>query len=211
MKTLFIVQLTQRSARLRSDPHFRHRSLQAIAACALVLATLAGSNAVWLSSKAILAQYLLGEAWRHSLASENTVKPWSWADVRTVAKLDIPSLGRTLIVLSDASGEAMAFGPGLVAGDPELAATSTIVLGGHRDTHLAFLEHIQPGATFLLENSKGEKFQYILSEKRIVDTKRETIGISALQPGLVLITCYPFKSLLTGGRQRLVVTARQAN
>lgn len=101
----------------------------------------------------------------------------------------------------------MAFGPGLVAGDPLHAANSTVALGGHRDTHLAFVEHLDAGHTLLLENSRGKIQRYRLINKRIVDTRSETIAISAQQAGLVLITCYPFNALQTGGPLRMVATA----
>lgn len=101
----------------------------------------------------------------------------------------------------------MAFGPGLVAGDPARAATSSIAIGGHRDTHLAFLQHQKPGDLFLLETLEGKIHRYRYLDSQIVDTRLHSLSISTQNPGLVLITCYPFDARQTGGPLRLVVRA----
>lgn len=173
----------------------------------LILACVSGGRAAWISSKAVVAQHLLEHSWESALVTGETSRPWPWADISTRAKLAVPELGVSHIVLDNSSGEAMAFGPGLVAGDPLHAANSTVALGGHRDTHLAFVEHLDESHTLLLENTRGMIQRYRLTGKRIVDTRRETIAISRQQAGLVLITCYPFNALQTGGPLRMVATA----
>lgn len=187
------------------------RILQALAIFALVTSTMLGSKALWISGKAVLAQYLLDIAWQQSRQSGKMQKPWSWADVATVARLEVPSLGDSLIVLNDASGEALAFGPGLVGGDLSAAGNSTIAIGGHRDTHLAFLEHLPMGTRVDLETLDGQLYRYELADMHIVDTRFQSLQIAANQPGLVLITCYPFDPTQTGGPLRLVATATRVN
>ncbi len=182
--------------------------LSVVAALALLLSLGTGFQASWIYGKAIAAQILLQHAWRQSLANKTPHKPWSWADMSTVARIDIPHIKRTLIVLSDASGEAMAFGPGLAAGDVQLPAQSTIAIGGHRDTHLAFLEHLPIGAIINLENTAGDFIRYELLDKTVVDTRTQEMRVAQNQPGLVLITCYPFSARQTGGPLRLVARAR---
>jgi sortase A len=183
----------------------------ACAVLALGASLLSAAQATWISGKALMAQYLLSVAWEHSLQSGSAKKPWRWADVHTVARLDIPALDESLIVLNDASGEAMAFGPGLVAGDPLQAGYSTIAMGGHRDTHLGFLEHLQAGARIDLETLDGQWHAYYLADKQVVDTRTRTLQISPNKPGLVLITCYPFNASQTGGPLRMVARALPFN
>ena len=181
--------------------------LIAFGSAALLLATVSGSRSLWISSKAIVAQHLLESAWQLSLQGEVTKKPWPWADVATVARLDVPSINASFVVLSDASGEAMAFGPGLVAGNPDNAARETIAVGGHRDTHLAFMEHLEIGSLLFLESRDGNSYPYVLQDKKVVDSRTHTVSIATQQAGLVLITCYPFSASQTGGPLRLVATA----
>lgn len=179
-----------------------------LAVLALCLSSAGGLKAAWLWGKAHIAQHLLQTAWLQSLAEATPHKPWSWADISPVARLDIPVLEESLIVLSDASGEAMAFGPGLVGGDPLSADQNTVAVGGHRDTHLAFLEHLPLGSIFVLQNMAGTIHRYKLLDKQIVDTRTQALRISQAYPGLVLITCYPFNARQTGGPKRLVARAK---
>lgn len=97
------------------------------------------------------------------------------------------------MVLQDASGEALAFGPGVVAGSPERAAIAAVAIGGHRDSHLASLEHFEPGAPITLETRDGSRHDYRLTDVQIVDSSSETFAIARDRAGLVLITCYPFR------------------
>ena len=185
------------------------------AALALLLASalllgggaLAGARAGWLAGKAQLAQHLLERAWQERRASGRPARPWPWADISPAARLHVPHLARSLVVLQDASGEAMAFGPGLVAGSPGRAARESVALGGHRDSHLAFLEDLPIGAALILESADGMRHRYRLARTRVVDASRETLGIARDAPGLVLITCYPFRATQTGGPLRYVAIA----
>lgn len=165
------------------------------------------SRSLWLFGKANVAQLLLDRAWRQTSVYGEQAKPWPWADMRTVARLIVPSVHESLVVLSDVSGESMAFGPGLVAGDPNRAGSSAIAIGGHRDTHLAFLEYLQISDTIELETMSGDVHRYQVSDKQVVDSRTQTLRLATDQPGLVLVTCYPFNALQTGGPLRLVARA----
>jgi len=174
---------------------------------ALFLSLYAGSHATWIVVKANVAQHLLDVSWAHSLASGGARKPWFWADVQTIARMHIAAIGKSFIVLSDASGEAMAFGPGLVGGDPGQALSSTLAIGGHRDTHLSFLEQLPLGTIIELQTVAHQGLRYQLIDKQIVDSRQQTLTISQQSPGLVLITCYPFSAGQTGGPLRMVARA----
>ncbi len=173
----------------------------------ITLALLLCVQSFWLSGKAMLAQHLLNSAWRNTLAINEPVKPWPWSDTFPVAKLFIPSLDRSYIVLSDASGESMAFGPGLVSGNINHAATEVVAIGGHRDTHLAMLEQLPIGSEIHLQTHTGQWQWYLLTELTIVDSRHHTVAINTANPGLVLITCYPFNAAQTGGPLRYVAAA----
>lgn len=171
--------------------------------CSLLLLASAltyGSQAAYLSAKAQLAQVLLKLAWERSQASDAPIRPWPWADTHAAALLDIPRLGVRQVVLDSHSGEAMAFGPGLVTvGDSH-------VLGGHRDSHLQFLEHIESGDTLHFTTADGNTTSYVIEQLQIVNASTSPQYTPAPQ-SLTLITCYPFNALGTGGPLRLVVIA----
>ena len=173
----------------------------------IALAVILSGTSIFMGAKALLAQQLLQHAWNTSLHSGKGAKPWRWADVNTTARLNLPEINESFIVLSDASGEAMAFGPGIVAGNPLNAKNESLAIGGHRDTHLAFLEHVAIGTLIELQALDGTTNHYRLMDKQVVDSSKTSLGIASDMPGLVLITCYPFNARQTGGPLRMVARA----
>jgi len=100
---------------------------------------------VWVHAKAVLAQVLLDRAFAQTLATGEAVKPWSWADTWPVARIEFPRLGKSAIVLSGSSGQAMAFGPGQVERTPVAGEPGTTIYAAHRDTHFDFLGRVAIG------------------------------------------------------------------
>jgi sortase A len=109
-----------------------------------------GSGA-WIYMKAQLAQVLLQRAWAGTLAGQQDVKPWPWADTWPIARLVVPSLGIDQIVLEGAYGRTLAFGPGRLESHTSAREVGTMILTGHRDTHFRFLEKLQAGESILLQ------------------------------------------------------------
>ena len=160
----------------------------------------------WIYAKATLAQMLLDLAWDQSLETGISQKPWPWADTHPVAKLKVPSQRQELVVLEGDSGESMAFGPARVS-PPSDRVTRTTVIGGHRDTHLAFLQHSKAGDELLLEHADGNQSSFRIKEFLVIDSDIESLLIDWEQESLVLITCYPFETLEAGGPMRYVALA----
>ena len=173
----------------------------------LTASLFSGGQSLWISGKAVVAQWLLNSAWHRSVSTQIPDKAWPWADTAPVARLSIPSLGESFIVLSNASGEALAFGPGLVAGNPDKLKEQAIAIGGHRDTHLSLLEAVEPGTRVWLQNIQGQSQQYQINQHQIIDSRTQSLALNHTQAGLVLITCYPFNPATVGGPLRLVLTA----
>lgn len=164
------------------------------------------SSGAWIYVKAQLAQVLLQRAWAGTLAGQQDVKPWPWADTWPIARLIVPRLGIDQIVLEGAYGRTLAFGPAHVKSQSD-AREGTVILTGHRDTHFAFLEHVQTGERFVLQSSNGHIRSYRVSDHRIVDSRSGRIPLDREHPALVLVTCYPFHTAIPGGPLRVVVTA----
>jgi sortase A len=181
-----------------------------MAMIAVVLATVGTwqvAEGAWIYVKARLAQALLQRAWARTLAGESDVKPWPWADTWPVARLRAPTHGEDLIVLADASGRTLAFGPGLAPASVRPGATGTTIISGHRDTHFRFLERVRPGDELVLETPGRPPVRFRVQDTEVVDARTAVIDRAPDGPGLVLVTCYPFGAVRPGGPLRWVVAA----
>jgi sortase A len=163
----------------------------------------------WIHAKAALAQVLLERAWRETLGGETDVRPWQWADTWPVARLEIPRLGASMIVLAGASGRTLAFGPGHSHGTPLPGERGTSIVSGHRDTHFAVLQGLRQGDEIAIERTDGRIIHYEVEQIQLADTRTMRIGIVADDNALVLVTCWPFDAVVPGGPLRYVVTARR--
>ena len=183
------------------------RLAMAVAALsALIGVALIGKGAT-IYAKAILAQYLLERAFDRSLAAGLPVKPWSWADTWPVARLEVPRIGASAIVLKGGSGEALAFGPGLLDGTPAPGEAGSSVIAAHRDTHFSFLRDVRPGDKIRVTRGDGAIYWFRIADAQVVHW--DASGIDAHEEGhwLVLSTCWPLGAT-TQGDLRYVVRAQ---
>jgi sortase A len=164
-------------------------------------------HGAWIYLKAQLAQVLIGRAWQRGLAGEAMPKPWPWADTFPVARLEAPAQEVTLYVLSGSSGRTLAFGPGHEAGTPAPGAPGNSVIGGHRDTHLAFLQHLKRGDLLRIQRPDGGWADYRVSDLDVLDRRETWVLRNDGRTRLTLITCWPFDALVAGGPERYVVIA----
>ena len=162
---------------------------------------------VYIHAKARLAQYLIADAWNKTLAGQRAVKPWPWADTWPVARIDAPAAGEQLYVLAGADGRAIAFGPGHRHGTPLPGAAGSSVIGGHRDTHFAFLRDLKRGDELTVQRADGAWRRYRVSEMQVVDKGAVHVAGNGGPTRLTLVTCWPFDALRAGGPERYVVTA----
>lgn len=169
-------------------------------------------HGAWILAKAELAQVLLERAWQKTLAGGTRVRPWPWADTYPVARLRAPGQDDAEIVLAGATGEALAFGPGHLAGSAPPGAAGNTVLAGHRDTHFEFLRELEPGDLVELATADGRVHRYAVESAEVLhETETEVLegddGPNA-EKRLTLVTCWPFDALVPGGPLRWVVRAR---
>jgi sortase A len=148
----------------------------------------------FLRAKAVVAEHLVARAFHAHLEDGRAHRPWEWADMTPIARLEVDRLKLARYVLSGASGTSMAFGLGHIDGTAEPNADGNAVLAGHRDTWMAFLEELHRGDSVRVVTSTGAE-EYALSGTRIV---HET-DLSVLEPSshrrLTLVTCYPFDGM----------------
>ncbi len=179
----------------------RGGAIACLAAGALVLA-----QGLWIPVKADIAQLLLAQAWTRAIDGESAPTPWPWADTWPVARLSVPQLGEHAIVLAEAGGEALAFGPSLLTASARPGETGVSVIAAHRDTHFAFLQHVEPGQTIVVERPDGDPLLYRVTGSEIVEAQRSGIQVEGGPSRLALVTCWPFGSV-TPGPLRYVVWA----
>ncbi|MGH1372375.1 MAG: class GN sortase [Cellvibrionaceae bacterium] len=168
------------------------------------------AQAGWITAKAELAQWLIADAWQQSLSQTGTDpsrhKPWQWADTWPVARLQAPAHNADFYVLEGDSGNALAFGPGRNLSS-RLLGEGTTLIGGHRDTHFRFLKNVAQGEPLRVQTLHGQWLNYKIRKREIVDIRQHKLQTNLDQQQLILVTCYPFDTLNTGGPLRLVVTA----
>ncbi|WP_296935567.1 class GN sortase [uncultured Marinobacter sp.] len=161
---------------------------------------------LWIPLKAAIAQELLEMAWAESQARQTESRPWPWADTWPVARLAIPELNDSMIVLAGTHGESLAFGPGWLTGNDDHAGA--VIIAGHRDTHFRSLKTLETGNEIRLQDLDGRWQSYRVQGARVVDSRVELIDTQRLPAGtLLLVTCYPFDSVDANGPLRYVVRA----
>ena len=183
------------------------RTLTALTVCLLAVGGWQLGEGSWIYAKAGLAPFLLQRAWSRTLAGEAQVTPWPWADTWPVARLTVSSKDLDLIVLNGAYGRTLAFGPGYVEASAFPGSNGTTVFTGHRDTHFRFLQTLREGDELKLETAKGITLRYRVREARIADARTDSFIVQTNRPVLLLVTCYPFGAVTTGGPLRYMVTA----
>jgi len=181
----------------------------AIAAFAAGVTCLAAG--AWIPIKAWAAQLLIDAAWRREHALSQIAAPWPWADTRPVAKLTVGegTAATTLIVLEGSSGRNLAFGPVHDAASVAPGALGNSVIEGHRDTHFKMLRASKPGDRVTIEALDGSQSVFVVTDVRIVDSRRTRIVLDTDAALLTLVTCYPFDAINPGGPLRWIVTAER--
>jgi sortase A len=117
-----------------------------------------------------------------------------------------PDRGVDLFVLAGDRGNSLAFGPGHLSRSAAPGSAGVSIIGGHRDTHFAFLERVTPGETLWLMDLAGRTHRYRVEATRIADIRRGPLIAGG--DGLILVTCFPFDALRPGGPLRFLVIAR---
>jgi sortase A len=161
----------------------------------------------WVPAKAALAQVLLERAWQQTEDGGKRVRPWPWADTWPVARLTLPRLGASWIVLSGASGRTLAFGPGHTDGSALPGETGAAIVSGHRDSHFARLRELALGDEITVERPDGSTVRYRVDELRVADSRSDRLRDPGVGRSLVLVTCWPFDALRAGGPLRFVAIA----
>ncbi|OZG72845.1 sortase, marine proteobacterial type [Hahella sp. CCB-MM4] len=159
------------------------------------------ANGGYIQLKAMLAQWLLTDAWTRTLQEspdsglsvpEN--KPWPWADTYPIGELSIPALDSHWIVLAGSSGRNLAFAPTHMSASAPVGASGVSVISAHRDTHFSALQALLPGTSVYWQDHHANRLHYRVVSEAIVDVNKDRINLEYEGPDnlLLLTTCYPF-------------------
>jgi sortase A len=184
------------------------RVLWILAAAFLALGTWHLASASWIHAKAQVAQVLIARAWERAMSGPAT-RPWPGADMRPIARLQVPSRAIDLYVMDNASPRTLAFGPGHVAGTARPGVSGNSVIVAHRDTHFAFLRDLRLGDEIVVDTRAAYRVRYRVSEITVVDKGEARVLDPADAPQLTLVTCYPFDAIRPGTPWRYVVIAER--
>jgi sortase A len=190
------------------NPVRTRRRMGWLAALVFTVGVALFGHGLFMSAKAEIAQVLLAKAWTRAIDGETAPTPWPWADTWPVARLSVPSLGAHAIVLAESGGEALAFGPALLAVSASPGEAGTSIIAAHRDTHFEFLQNIVVGDDVFIERADGSQVRFQVTAMQIVDAARSGIQPEGGPARLALVTCWPFGAL-TPGPERFVVWAER--
>jgi len=197
--------------RFRLDLTEARTWLLLIAIHLIALGVLFAGHGLYIRAKAEFAQILLEDAWTKTLATHQPTKAWSWADTWPIARITVPRLNQSAIVLKEAGGEALAFGPAHVAASPMPGENGTSVIAAHRDTHFSFIKDLKPGDQIDIAIATGETVHYRMTGASIVHAQASGITTKGEAQRLALVTCYPFDGLQRGPLRYVVFAERVQN
>jgi len=182
----------------------RRRAVVVAAAVLAAAGTLVVGQEAYLRAKGSLAGWLIGRACDRWLFDGIPRRPWAWADMRPIARLEVPRLGVRQAILEGATGGTLAFGLGHVSGTAAPGERGTCAIAGHRDRWGAFLGDLLPGDEVIVRTFGGIS-RYRVTSASIVPQDAAEVLAPGSADRLMLVTCYPFGGLLRS-RWRYVVT-----
>jgi sortase A len=124
---------------------------------------------------------------------------------RLVARLEIPKLGVSSIILEGVESQTLRVGLGHVRGTSLPGQPGNVVIAGHRDTFFRPLRKIEVCDEVSVATSARTYYYQVLSFE-IVDPRNVNALRSHNKNELTLITCYPF-SYIGPAPKRFVVHA----
>lgn len=166
------------------------------------------AHSAWLPTKAWLSSQLISYSWHKSKQSTQQIMPWPWADTHPIAKMTIARLNKQLIILQGVDPTTLAFSAGAMHQYSHLTNSKPFVIAGHKDSHFSFLQELHMKDIISLTNKEGKNQLYQVEQMEIIDSEEQALQIIEQDPSLILITCYPFNPLVSGGSLRYVITAK---
>ena len=166
-----------------------------VGATLLVAGTLLLARSGWARAKGVVGEALIGRALDATLVDGRPRRPWSWADMHPIARLEVPRLHVERAILSNATGSALAFGVGHIEGTAAPGAPGNCALAGHRDAWAEFLKDLRPGDAIVVTIPRG-RIRYVAVSSTVVRFDDGRVLEPTEDERLTLVTCWPFRGWL---------------
>jgi LPXTG-site transpeptidase (sortase) family protein len=124
----------------------------------------------------------------------------------TLARLSIPSIQLSAVIVEGTDRSSLMIGPGHLAGTAEPGERGNAVVSGHRDTFFRNITKLTPGDPVMIQRD-GQVFTYVVEGFRIVKPTDGSVAEPTRDSRLTLITCDP-AYYLGSAPQRLVVISK---
>ena len=108
-----------------------------------------------------------------------------------IGRVEIPSIGMSTPLLAGDDSMSLTEGAGHIPGTAYPGGLGTVGIAGHRDTHFRLLRKAAAGMDVQLIDHTGTYHYRITSTEVVAPDQVRVLDIVA-EPGLALITCYPF-------------------
>ena len=155
--------------------------------------------------KAKVAQYLLNNAWNKTIETGDDYEPWPGFDGYPILKLSIPKFNLQQIVLSNTSGQSLAFGPSFHPETYLPKENKITAISSHRDSHGYYIRDLKINDFVILEDKEDNKFTYKVKNFKIINVEDKDLQFNKKNSQLLLITCYPFDAVISGTNLRYIV------
>ena len=109
-----------------------------------------------------------------------------------LARLSIPSVGLTAMVLEGTDETALVRGVGHIGGTARPGEAGNVGLAGHRDSFFRRLSKVTENQEIVLSTPDGGDVRYVVRAIDIVSPERLDVLAPTPRPTLTLVTCYPF-------------------
>ena len=159
--------------------------------------------------KAKLAQILLQHAWYQTIKTGKKHQPWKSFDGVPIMRLAIPQHDIDQIILKGTSGQALAFGPTFHEESFYPNEKKITIISSHRDSHGIFIKKLELGEIIKIQDASNQWHTYIIDDFFIINVQKEKITMNTNEDRLLLITCYPFDTILSATPLRYIVSAKK--
>jgi sortase A len=122
-----------------------------------------------------------------------------------LAKLEVPRLHMSLVVLEGADLATLDKSIGHVTSTAMPGEYGNIGIAGHRNTHFKKMEWIRQGDEMILTSSE-DRYRYLVESIRLVTPDDVEVLDDSLGPAITIVTCFPFE-YVGHAPQRFIVRA----
>jgi len=126
-----------------------------------------------------------------------------------LARLDIPRIGLSVVVLEGTDAWTLNRAVGHIHGTSYPGTAGNIGIAGHRDGYFKALREVHPQDEILLTSPDGSVQRYFVDQARIVQPDDVSVLAAGKRPSITLVTCYPF-SYVGAAPKRYILTASRA-